>query len=216
MPAAPTDRMVGTRRFRRRVPAIRRSSGVSGFSLIEVLFTVALVAIAIGAAVPMVGSALDEIRTAGAARYLAARVTGAHIEALKRSATVGLRFEPGSPGDAFRVYLDGNGNGLRTSDIQRAIDPPLTSPERLADTFAGVRLELIPGVPDADGATDGRVDGVRVGASRILSCSPDGTATSGTVYLRGTHAQYAVRVLGVTGRTRVLQYDPGGRTWINR
>ena len=36
--------------------------------------------------------------------------------------------------------------------------------------------------------------------------SADGTATSGTLYVRGRRVQYAVRVLGVTGRTRMLQY----------
>ncbi len=35
--------------------------------------------------------------------------------------------------------------------------------------------------------------------------SADGTATSGTLYVRGRKGQYAVRVLGVTGRTRMLQ-----------
>jgi hypothetical protein len=46
--------------------------------------------------------------------------------------------------------------------------------------------------------------------------SPDGTATSGTLYLQGKRAQYAVRVLGATGRTRVLAFDRERQTWINR
>jgi hypothetical protein len=57
---------------------------------------------------------------------------------------------------------------------------------------------------------------VRIGAARILTMSPDGTATSGTLYVQGRRAQYAVRVLGATGRTRVFKYDTGARTWISR
>jgi len=180
------------------------------------LFVLGLSAIAVGVGLPLYGDAIDELRTAGAARYLASRITSAHIDALRRSAAVALRFEPGSPDYALRAYLDGNGNGIRTLDIQRALDPPLSAAERLADTFAGVRFELTPGVPDVDGITDGRVDGVRVGVGRILTLSPDGTSSSGTVYLRGRRTQYAVRVLGSTGRTRVLQYDSGSRKWISR
>jgi hypothetical protein len=59
-------------------------------------------------------------------------------------------------------------------------------------------------------------DGVRIGTAGILSMISDGTATSGTLYIRGRRRQYAVRVLGVTGRTRVLQYSPGDRSWIGR
>ena len=52
-------------------------------------------------------------------------------------------------------------------------------------------------------------DGVRIGSSRLLTMSADGTATSGTLYIRGRRGQYAVRVLGATGRTRMLQYWQG-------
>ena len=69
---------------------------------------------------------------------------------------------------------------------------------------------------DVDAVRGTGTDGVRIGSARILTMSPDGTATSGTLFLEGRRAQYAVRVLGATGRTRVLKYDSGQRTWINR
>ena len=36
-----------------------------------------------------------------------------------------------------------------------------------------------------------------------------------TLYVQGARAQYAVRVLGATGRTRVLKYEPGSRSWVS-
>jgi hypothetical protein len=52
-------------------------------------------------------------------------------------------------------------------------------------------------------------------ASVLMSFTPIGTATSRTLYLRGRDAsQYAVRVLGATGRTRVLRYVTATRQWI--
>jgi len=48
-----------------------------------------------------------------------------------------------------------------------------------------------------------------------MSFSPMGSASSRTLYLRGADgSQYAVRVLGATGRTRVLRYVNASRTWI--
>ena len=40
--------------------------------------------------------------------------------------------------------------------------------------------------------------------------------TSGTVYVRGRRSQYAVRVLGATGRTRLLHYHTGQRAWVSQ
>jgi len=69
------------------------------------------------------------------------------------------------------------------------------------------------GVPDVDGDHSAMSDGVRIGTSRILTLGPDGTATSGTLYVRGRRGQFAVRILGATGRTRVLRFDPASGQW---
>jgi hypothetical protein len=51
--------------------------------------------------------------------------------------------------------------------------------------------------------------------SALLSFTPTGTASSRTLYVRGRDgSQYAVRVLGATGRTRVLRYAPAIRAWV--
>jgi hypothetical protein len=48
----------------------------------------------------------------------------------------------------------------------------------------------------------------------MASCSPLGSCTAGTVFLRSERGlQWAIRVAGVTGRTRILRYDNGARTW---
>ena len=72
------------------------------------------------------------------------------------------------------------------------------------------------GYPDVDDQAGTGADGVRIGRARIETMSPDGTATPGTLYLHGRRTQFAVRVLGATGRVRVLEYLPGERQWIPR
>ncbi len=187
-----------------------------GYTLIELLLALALAAVITGMTVPMTSSALDELRTAAAARYLAARIMNDRMDAIRRSTSVALRFQAGSSDYTFAPYTDGNGNGVRTADILRGVDPPIGASQQLQDNFPGVHFGLLSGLPDADGARGGGTDGVRIGSARILTMSPDGTATSGTLYLQGRRAQYAVRVLGATGRTRVLRYDTGAGTWISR
>jgi hypothetical protein len=50
---------------------------------------------------------------------------------------------------------------------------------------------------------------VQLGRTNLLTFTPAGTATSGTIYIRDREGtQWAVRVLGATGRTRVLRYEP--------
>ena len=56
---------------------------------------------------------------------------------------------------------------------------------------------------------------LKLGGSSVLSFGPVGGATSGTVYLRGPgEQQYAVRLLGVTGRSRLLRFNFRERRWI--
>jgi hypothetical protein len=187
-----------------------------GVSLVEVLLALAT-AMTVGAmAVAATATAIDDMRTAVAARYVAGRIGSARIDALRRGTAVALRFEPEDDDYMYAPHQDGNGNGVRTADIRTGVDRALGAFEKLGDKFPGVHFALMPGVPDADGRGDAGSDGVRIGSARLLTMGVDGTATSGTLYIRGRRAQYAVRILGVTGRTRVLQYLAGDRTWLSR
>jgi prepilin-type N-terminal cleavage/methylation domain-containing protein len=188
-----------------------------GFTLLEVLLAGAIVATVLSMSVPLTTSALDEMRTSMAARYLEGRIMNARMLAVKRSASVALRFEAVGRGYAIAEYADGNGNGVRSTEIAAGIDPPLAPRQLLHEQFPTVVFGLRANVPDVDGTrSTADSDGVRVGSSRILTLGPDGTATSGTLYLHGRRGQFAVRVLGATGRTRVLRFDTGTRRWIAR
>jgi type II secretory pathway pseudopilin PulG len=192
-----------------------RNNSDRGITLLELVFVVSVTVVIAGVAVPLTGDALDEARTGAAARYLAGQIVSSRMDAVNRSRCVALWFEASTPDYRVARYVDGNGNGVRTAEIGR-IDPIDGVPKRIGDDFPNVRFGLAEGLPDVDGVRGTGTDGVRIGSARILTMSPDGTATSGTLYLEGRRAQYAVRVLGATGRTRVLKYDSGQRTWINR
>ena len=108
----------------------------------------------------------------------------------------------------FSVVEDGNGDGVRTADIAQQLDRVVAAPMHLADLFPGAAIGLAPETP--------ATSAVALGGTMILSFSPNGTATSGSVYVVGRdQTQWAVRVLGVTARARVLRYDRATGTWIN-
>jgi hypothetical protein len=170
------------------------------------VFVLGLFAVLTAVAIPQATLTIDRSRATVGARYLAARVALARATAVSRSATVGLRFEDKPDGTSFTAYLDGNHNGIRTTDILDRIDRPLGGPVRLWQLFPGVTIGVTP--------ASGEKEAVAVGPSHILSFTPSGTATSGTVYVRGRDgSQLAVRVLGATGRTRMLRFDTRLGDW---
>jgi type IV fimbrial biogenesis protein FimT len=170
----------------------------AGFSLLEVLFALGLFLVLSGMAVPQLLVSADRSRARAAARFLASRMALARSQAVARSQSVALRFARDAGGIALTAYADANGNGVRSTDIASGDDPVLDPSVRLSDLFPGVVISAL-----------------SIGSSGIMSFTPGGTATSGTVYVRGRDGtQYAVRVLGATGRTRVLRYDGQARDFV--
>ena len=105
--------------------------------------------------------------------------------------------------------------GVRTRDIRRGIDRRTTPVEAIGDRFPGVRFGVAAGVTDISSGKKLVGDPVRMGRSDIVSFGPAGTATSGTVYVRSRSGrQYAVRVLGATGRVRVLGFNVEMGKWL--
>lgn len=166
-----------------------------------------LILVLTATAIPSLLGTIDRSRGYAAARFLASRLTLARTQAVNRGATVALVFTRDQRGFAYRVHRDGNRNGVLTRDIQRGLDVPIEDVVRLAELFPGVEFGTTPAAP--------LEDPIRLGGSDILSFTPSGTATSGTLYLRGRDGtQWAVRILGATARTRVLQYRKEGDEWV--
>ena len=187
----------------------------TGYSLLELTFVVGLMSTVSAIALPQMLTGLDDSRAVGAARYMSTRFQRARMEAVMRSADVALRFTQNGSRYSYAVYLDGNGNGVLARDIQRGLDRLIAPPEQLSDHFTGVDFGTIPGLPAVDpgGAPPG-ADPIRLGAGSFATFSAAGTATPGSVYIRGrADAQYVDRIYGTTGKTRVLKFDRRARKW---
>lgn len=175
----------------------------------------ALVATTAALSAPAFAATVDAGRARQAAQYLAAQCRSARVDAVARTATSAIVFDNVNGRWRMQRCVDGNGNGVRRADIARGRDVCTAGPVELGDLFPGTAIAVDPALPDPDGGL-GSNDAVRFGASDVASFTPTGTATAGTVYLRSAGgAQFAVRVAGVTGRTRVLRFDVGLHAWVD-
>jgi type II secretory pathway pseudopilin PulG len=191
------------------------SVATAGYTIVELLFVLGTLATLSSIVVPQVLTGLDDFRTVGAARHIAARLQRARMDAVVRSADVGLQITSTAAGYSYTAYVDGNRNGVRSTDIQHGIDKRLIAPERLFDQFPGVDFGAIPGLPAVDaGGTPPGTDPIRIGSSNLATFAATGTSSSGSLYIRGRrNAQYVVRIYGQTGKTRVLKFDARSRQW---
>jgi Tfp pilus assembly protein FimT len=186
----------------------------SGHALIDIVFAASLCVVMAAIAVPVAGGTLERERTIIGAQYLAGQLQRARLDALKRGRSVAVRIELVGERTSLRLYSDGNGNGVLQKDIDNGIDRPLTPAAWLDDERRDVSLRINQTVIDAGGSGtlhEGD-DPLRIGNTSLLTFSPLGSATSGTLYVAAQRGpQMAIRVFGATGRVRVLMFD--ARTW---
>jgi len=198
----------GGRRRTRLPPA-----GERGASLIELLIVFVLIAILAAMAAPSTVNAMDAGRARQAAGFLASRLRLAKQQAVLRTASVGLVFNAAGTRWTFRVCVDGNGNGLRRSEITAGQDTCVDGPYDLAQLYPGVSIAVDSALRGPDGEP-GSADPVRLGSSDLASFSASGSCTSGSVFVRSAKGeQYLIRIAGTNGRLRILRYDRGSRAW---
>jgi type II secretory pathway pseudopilin PulG len=166
-----------------------------------------LMAVLSAMAIPRVLVGVDRSRTVAAAHYVNQQCGAARIQAIGRSAKVALRFRRQGGDYVMQAFVDRNWNGVRATDINAGIDLPLGPPESLSRNFPGVRIGLAPGLGS---------DPVKLGLGDLLTFSPGGTATPGSIFVVGKDGtQFAVRVLGATARTRLERYDARRKKWLS-
>lgn len=185
----------------------------------SVLETVVVLALGLALAAGGV-SALAGVRQERAGRE-AARLLMHELQALAYQArfegrALAVRLSQPADGDAaLQVYADGNGNGVRANEVTAGVDPPLGPPRR-AFAEGTARLAIVHDVPTTDqqGVLAAGEAPVRFGVAPYIAFSPRRTGTSGSIYIAGPFGQqYAIRVLGTTGRLRLLCIDIPNWQW---
>ena len=189
-------------------------AGSTAFSLIELMLALGFGSILAAVAAWHVTAGVERYRTEGAVRYVAARLQGARQESVARGIFVAVRFEGTGPSLRFTTYGDGSRNGVSAQEIADGIDRALGPPGDLSG-FSGVEFGVEPGQVGPDGTVLTSGDPIRFGASRMVSFSPLGTSSSGSVYIRSRRGgEYVVRVFGDTAKTQTLRFDRRRGQWV--
>ena len=168
--------------------------------------------------VPALTAALSRYRVAAAARTLASELSRLRAEAITSRRRVAMRLIKEGDAYSYAFFADGDGDGVRAADIESGRDPLLAGPRDLASRFGGVDFGLldvaIPDLPPRGGALLPGDDPVRFGRSDIITFTPLGTASSGTLFVSDSRGiVVAVVVYGGTGRIRTWRFDRHAWRW---
>jgi len=192
----------------------------AGFTLLEAVMVLAILGVAFALSFPLLRGESRALEGRLAANELSSIFALARATALRRDVKVAVRFVVKRQDRVeFALYRDGDGDGVRNADIDRGIDPRISPFHRLRHFGSAVRFGFPPGMrPTEPGDPSHRLrrldDPIRFNHSDLASFSPLGSATPGSLYFTaGRRELWVVRLLGRTGRVRVLHYDPTARRW---
>ncbi|HUE89970.1 MAG TPA: GspH/FimT family pseudopilin [Vicinamibacterales bacterium] len=186
-----------------------------GAALIDLVVACGLMVVLAAIAIPTLQASRDRDAVRMAARHLTNVLQRLRVEAVRRNRSVAIRFDPDDLG-RYATYADGDGDGVLQVDIDRDIDPPFDEPAHVRHFFSTVELRVastVP-VPDGPGVVPAGSDPIRIGSTNLVSFSATGSSTSGTIYLAARDgSQMCIRLLGTTGRVRVLRFDRTSGAW---
>ena len=196
----------------------RRASRRAGYTAIELLVVggLALVLLTIGVASLLELSSAYRMELA--AHELVSLLRRTRSLALTEGARVGVKFFPTDERVGYAIYRDGDGDGVRTKDIESGVDPAATPPLTLHRLGGDVRFGFPPGKPPRDPGDPRRRltrlrDPIRFNRSDIASFGPLGESTPGSLYLTDGEALAVVRLFGRTGKVKILFYDREKEVW---
>jgi hypothetical protein len=201
-------------RGRIRGPGLSHCGGVS---TLELVIGIALA----GALDAATASGAFQLQSALAVRSAAAELAAtffrARAYALTHGVTVGIKFRRDGGRYEWALYRDGNGNGVRTTEIASGVD------RSLGLSLVWPRTDVRPGIltgaavpdPGSPGSRlDRPEDPIRFGSSDICSFTPVGESTPGSVYLwDGRDRMAVVRIFGRSAKVRTLYYFRGEKSW---
>jgi type II secretory pathway pseudopilin PulG len=196
---------------------MRRARSDVGTTVVELLVVLLVIAVSVALSAPVAASVIDASRARHAATFLSSRFRLARQEAVGLGVNVGVVFDQDAAGAwSVRVCRDGTRNGLRRADIQSGADPCFDGPYRVDELFPTVQVYVDPQLRGPAGEP-GSPDPVRFGTANLVSFSPLGSCTAGSLFLRSkAGTPYVVRVGGATGRIRVMWYEASVPGWRDR
>jgi Tfp pilus assembly protein FimT len=189
-------------------------------SLVEVVAGLALLAMGTVVTVPAAATLIRGARMSAGAREMAVTLQALRWRSVAVGRAHGMLFRSDPGGWYWHEVRDGNGNGLRTAEVVNGTDVTLSGPHRVEDRVTHVTPGF-PGsgpyrkVPPQSGTIANLGDPIKFGSSNLISFTPLGRSSTGTLYLTDRRGGLAAVVLfGSTGRLRVWRYNARRGRWL--
>lgn len=180
-------------------------------SLPELTVGLVIIGLLLSAAAPSWVRWRQRQRLTAACSAIAMQIAVLRARASAHGRHFGIEFA-GAGDLRWQVLEDGDGDGISGRDLDDLIDRRVGAPRHLRREFPGIEAGAAVGVPALSGTLPS--DGVAFGRFDRLSIAPEGTATSGSVYLHNrTGDTAAVRVYGPTGRVAVWRFSRRQGGW---
>lgn len=174
----------------------------AGFTLVELMIVIAIMAILAGIAYPLMLSWLPNMRLRGAARDVYSVMQRARAEAIERGVDVTVGFSTAT--DAYILFLDNGAGGNTGNDVLDADEPALLRSGPLPEGVAFDDRAAPPAPLTAIKGIDGVVDGISFASNALVFTPrglPDGVGTV-ALWVPATGRQRTVAV-SIAGRVRM-------------
>jgi prepilin-type N-terminal cleavage/methylation domain-containing protein len=194
----------------------RRSA--RGVTLPEVLTTLAILSVAAGLSASAAHTLAGMTSLRAASNEIASVFGQARARAVHRSIYSGVKWVAKDGDLTLEIHDDGDGDGVRTDDIESGVDPLVFGPLSVKSRWPKVTVGFIPGFTarDPKGNPAGDLsDPIRFGRSDIASFSPFGDCSPGSVWLGDAKSrQSLVRLTPGTAAVTVWEWAAARRTWV--
>lgn len=189
-----------------------------GITLPELLTALAILSVAAGLSAPALHAVAGMTSLRAATREVATFFTQARGRAIQRGKMCGVKWV-GRDGDlTLEVHDDGDGDGVRSDDIESGTDPLVLGPLSVRSRWPKVTVAFLPGFTarDPKGNPVGDLsDPIRFGRSDIASFSPVGDCSPGSVWLGDDRSRQAlVRLTPGTATIGIYEWVAARRSWI--
>ncbi len=182
-----------------------------GYTILEALIVLLIVGMFLMVAIPpFTKYFIKRWELEKSLRDLVSVLRDGRQQAITRNVYVGIFFSLDRDFNLnYRLYKDGNGNGIRKRDIEKKIDKPLGNTKKIEfNQFVKPGI-LSPKLKDP--STGKKIsnpeDPIKFGQSDICSFSPYGVSSSGSIFFTDKKTlQGVVRVYPSSGKIRILYY----------
>lgn len=184
----------------------------NGISITEIMVVLFIMASLMIASVPGLIKATRNSRAKMLIGAVEARIAQARFYAISNNCYAGLKFRVKDGMVTSGIYKDGNGNGILTADIQNGIDTTIGS--TILHSADGLKM----GIPDwvkkdPEGNPIAGNDPVRFGRGNIISFSPMGHYSMGSLYFTSEYICWVMRFNGHAGVIKTFRIKMENPVW---